>query len=350
MFHIDHAILMRLCKRFSFAIDESSDRAVFFGLRGLMPVFSGGQEPNFSSSLEFRKTQKVVYAGVNYYHPRCILGQWLPKKKLLAIFPGSTVPNLGWIYMRNKMKSDFNLLLAGCYTYEKGLHPKGFSQNLQYEAFRMCGEGLIKLVNYHLVAGKPYVDYGGEDVTIEVTSPRNNIHSAVNISDKSLINSLKGEPYSYEFVLSDLFRSYGCQVIVGSPRSYLKTRDQGGKWNAWDAFYQNAYHSLFKSQRFFDYVLFEMEDLLKVKGGSNKVLQGLELRFGSFGEKVIQLQKKLSRIFQTGNLNGIPFYQGGIDGYFGAQTARALIQFQKQFFGRPTGIADANTFQVIGIS
>ena len=78
----DH--LRRVCQINSFSVPDAG--MIFFGFRGCLPV----DEDNY----EFEAEHGVIPAEVDYIHPRCTLGQWLPKEGEIALFPGSTVPHI----------------------------------------------------------------------------------------------------------------------------------------------------------------------------------------------------------------------------------------------------------------
>jgi len=57
-----------------------TDRWVFFGLRGCLPVNDNDQS--------FARAHPVKVEDVDYVHARCALGQWQPGR-VFALFPGS---------------------------------------------------------------------------------------------------------------------------------------------------------------------------------------------------------------------------------------------------------------------
>ena len=70
---------------------------------------------------------------------------------------------------------------------------------------------------------------------------------------------------------------------------------------------------------------------------------GYDLRIGSTGEKVRQMQQQLNRIAR--NYPAIPTIAA--DGIFGAATAEAVRAFQRIFDLPPTGVVDYPTWYSI---
>lgn len=64
-------------------------------------------------------------------------------------------------------------------------------------------------------------------------------------------------------------------------------------------------------------------------------------QFGSRGQEVVQIQQKLKQL---------GFYKGKIDGIYGLQTERAVIDFQIRNKLRIDGIAGSQTLRALGIS
>jgi len=81
VFTEDH--IRQLCALNNFPVPEEG--MVFFGLRGATLV----NPDNF----DFQKEHKLVLSEIDYVHPRCTVGQWLPKDETIAVFPASTVPH-----------------------------------------------------------------------------------------------------------------------------------------------------------------------------------------------------------------------------------------------------------------
>ncbi len=69
----------------------------------------------------------------------------------------------------------------------------------------------------------------------------------------------------------------------------------------------------------------------------------VRLRYGSKGELVSEVQKKLKTT---------DYYQGNIDQDFGPGILRAVLQFQTDYFGDDAddGIVDSMTASVLGIN
>jgi len=282
-FTLSDKSLRRLCEVNNFTFP--ADKMIFFGLRGMLPL-----NPEDHS---FKVEHVIELVDVNYLNPRCVLGQWLPKEKKFAIFPGSTVPHQNYVSKSVLKKGEgANQLMTGYYSdYRKGVHKAGSPTG--HDAFRQISSHPIRRTSDDF-------DFDNDD-RVEYENPNDNIHAGW-CTGLSSIN----------------YASAGCQVLVGYPQ--CTKRGQQPATGPWKVFKKNAYDL---SQKSFGYILLDGREAYRVvTAGNSKV--SARLRFGSKGELVNKLQK---------NLKSKGFYEGDVDDDFGNRTLRAVLQFQTTSFG-----------------
>lgn len=293
--------LRRLCQINSFPIPDKE--IIFFGLRGCLPLNV--------DNLEFSTNHSVMYIDPDYLHPRCTLGQWLPKEKKIAVFPGSTVPHIRYvkISIENNGKGA-NQLMTGYYKdYRKGMHKVNSPSG--HQAFRQTAAHPIRRTADDF-------DFDNDD-RVEFVNPYDNIHAAWSMGTNH-----------------DYYASAGCQVVVGYPQ--CKKLDDAPDVGPWKVFKTNAYNL---EQESYPYVLFSGYDVLRVADSTYK--WKARLRYGSKGELVRTVQEVLK---------DRQFYEGGIDGDFGERTCRAVMEFQEAQFGpnADDGIVGPMTASELGIA
>lgn len=283
VFTLNENHLRRLCQINSFPVPD--DGIVFFGLRGCLPV----EEDNH----EFRAEQTLILEEVDYLHPRCTLGQWLPKEGKIALFPGSTVPHIRYVKISKERNGlGANQLMTGYYEdYRKGIHRAGASTG--HKAFRQTEAHPIHRTSDDF-------DFDNDD-RVEFDNPYDNIHAAWSMG-----------------VNHDSYASAGCQVIVGYPQC-AKRQDRLDT-GPWRIFKENAYNL---EQKSFPYVLLNSRDAQRISLSDSQEMSS-RLRFGSEGDLVAELQTALQR-------EG--YYEGNIDGDFGKRTIRAVLKYQTVTFG-----------------
>ncbi len=282
-FTFSEAHLRRLLAINSFPLP--ADGLVFFGLRGCLPVDDDRHD--------FAAAHPLYLADYDHIHPRCTLGQWLPKDRTIALFPGSTVPCLRYVKRSvDRGGRGANMMMTGMYLdYRKGWHRAG--KPTGHEAFRQT-------------AGRPIrrtaddFDYDNDD-RVEFTNPYDNLHAGWCMG-----------------VEATSFASAGCQVLVGYPK--CSRRGNKGDAGPWKHFKANAYGL---AQNSFSYVLLNGRDALKVSG-KDGAPQTARLRYGSRGSLVTELQEALK---------GKGHYEGKVDDDFGRRTIRAVLDFQTEVFG-----------------
>jgi hypothetical protein len=305
-FEISDRILRRLCEVNCFdpLANGRKKEMFFFGLRGVLPI--NLEDYNFGSQ------HKVSLNDINYFNPRCTLGQWMPEEKEIAIFPGSTVPHRDYISKSvSRGGQGANQLMTGYYSdYRKGVHKAG--SPTEHDAFRQ--------VNFHPIRRTADdIDFDNDD-RVEFDNPNDNIHAGWCMG----VNSTN-------------YASAGCQVLVGYPQCKKPGREQAT--GPWKVFKKNAYDL---PQKSFGYILLDGREAYRVaSAGTSKI--SARLRFGSQGEIV----KKLQRALQSKL-----FYEGNIDGDFGNRTLRAVLKFQTTSFGQNAddGIVGPQTAAALKLS
>lgn len=346
-FTISDAVLRRACEFNNFSIEGRENEMIIFGIRGALPTENNVCLIDYSNHLKFENEHLLQRVNVNYYYPRCLIGQWLPATKKVAIFPASTVPNLKVIQRNRKRKHQFNCMQPGFYNFIKGQHPRSNTGYQPHQALRLNGTITLRRANYTLKNRQPVINYG-PSADIHVGNPGDNIHCARNNPRTTRVRSLRGTHFSHDFCMSDYYSSYGCQVIVGCPSQYIPRGETNGNWNAWDKFSSNVYEDFAKNQTIFKYILLDSLDVKNISEADSSNPDLVKVRFGSTGDTVKRLQTGLKNIrsSKTGN----PYYNRSIDGDFGRGTANALIQFQKDTCnGNAFGYAGAATFRNLGL-
>lgn len=346
-FTISDAVLRKACVFNNFPINEINDNVILFGIRGALPAAANSSLVDYSNHTKFEDSHLLHRVTVNYYFPRCIIGQWLPQEKKVAVFLSSTVPNLKQVQRNGKRMHQFNCMQPGLYDYKKGQHPKRNSGFQPHKALRLNSLITLRRANYTMSNGQPVINYGSS-AAIFVGNPGDNIHCARNNTRTTRIRALRNTNYSSLFCLQDYYSSYGCQVITGCPTQYLPKGQSNGDWNAWDAFIKTVYDGKGKDQNNFKYLLLNSKDIFNASNATSSNPSFFKVRFGSKGTFVDRLQRGLNGM--RSSTTGKPYYSGTIDGDFGSKTAKALIRFQKENYnGNAYGCAGENTFRSLGL-
>ncbi|MBB4267856.1 peptidoglycan-binding protein [Roseospira visakhapatnamensis] len=310
-FKVDHNTLDLFCRIND--IEPDSANAVLFGLRGcdLHPPAGGSHQPMAATGM-------VSEAKYDHTARRCVLGVWDRSQKTVALFQGSTVPNLhemrkqvGKCTDNGVSSRDANMLPTGCYRYVCGAH------NEVWNAFRLFQTVVVlrSCENSRYALGDLW----------DRCAPGDNIHPTYHSGTVK-------------------FSSAGCQTVSGT---FAENRHRGD----WATFRQVA--GLSKTNkasdvgRRFSYLLVTAREmrlmrlLIDRSGGSiaDAALPAMvahfgRLRFGASGDRVRALQRVL----------GV-----GIDGAFGPQTAMALIEAQKHNGLRVDGICTRETAEALGV-
>ncbi len=346
-FAISDAILRRACEFNNFSIEGSENEMILFAIRGALPTAPNVSLMDYSDHMKFEDSHLLQRVNINYYYPRCLIGQWLPAERKVAVFLGSTVPNLKLVQRNRKRKHQFNCMQPGFYNYRKGQHPRSDSGFQPHRAIRLNGPITLKRANYSMSNGQPVINYG-PSATISVGNPGDNIHCARNNPSTTRVRSIRGDNYSTSFCLSDYYSSYGCQVVTGCPTQYIPRGQSNGDWNSWDKFIKNVYDDTAEDQNDFKYILLNSIDVYNASRATSSDPALIKVRFGSSGTMVERLQRGLNTVRRTST--GNPYYSGTIDGDFGRGTGEALIRFHKDNFnGNAYGYAGENTYRSLGV-
>lgn len=323
------------------SLDGLEDKMIIFGIRGALPGSPIQSILDYTAHTQFEASHIMQRVVVDYYYPRCVIGLWLPTQKKVAVFPGSTVPNLKVIQRNNKQSHQFNCMQLGLYTYRKGQHPlSGFQP---HRALRLVSSIVLRRANYTINNGQPVINYDSS-ATISVGNPGDNIHCARNNPSRTLVRFLKKQDYSVLFCMQDYYSSYGCQVIVGQAPQYIPSGQINGNWNAWDIFIKNVYELYAPEQTEFKYLLLDSLDIQQLDQATTSDPTLFKIRYGSSGGNVENLQRQLKTV--QNSLTGQTYYKGTINGDFGPSTAKALIDFEKDCYGgRAYSCANSETMR-----
>ncbi|MGI8430755.1 MAG: peptidoglycan-binding domain-containing protein [Chthoniobacterales bacterium] len=274
---------------------------VFFGFRGCLPL-----DPE---DVSFAPSRSLKTAEVNYLNPRCTLGQWMPERRTLAVFPGSTCPNQALVISaKGKGGAGVNQLLTGYYSFVKGMHHA--DKRSGHQAFRQEEERVV-------LRNTDDLDFDFHD-RLERGVQFDNLHCGFSAG----VNS----GYS----------SAGCQVVVGFPTTNDHLRKESGPWAA---FRQTAYNL---DQARFRYILVHGSEV-EAMAQDIDLARAATIRFGSHGELVRHVQ---SILHDLGLISFIP------DADCGPQMQMAIIRFQIERMGAENsdGILGANTAAQLGIT
>lgn len=281
-FSLVAADLELLAKLNDFALDQAGER-VLFGLRGAMIV----TDHTSASGITLKDLRP------DHETPRCVLGVWDRAAGTVSVFPGSTVPNSAAVRRWRASRDMGNLLATGCYGYVAGTHNGK--------------PGCLLLRETIAKRRKVVVRRSSEDLTYDLSdladpcAPGDNIHPTFRLNMSS-------------------FSSVGCQTVVGMA---TVGGDHSGPW----AKFRMAAGLPKSDGTPFVYMLLTGAEARLASGlrrnglADDPVsLAGLSrLRFGSNGEAVKRLQRKL----------GIE----SPDGDFGPTTAMRLHERQRSFPG-----------------
>ena len=106
---INHDVLDKLFQLNSFEI-PSGVEMVLVGIRGAMPAEINDHD--------FKTSHSLVLRDVDHKNLRCSFVQWHPGRRLLAVFPGSTVPSIKNILgYQARPRRNSNCLTPGFYKH-----------------------------------------------------------------------------------------------------------------------------------------------------------------------------------------------------------------------------------------
>ncbi|MCB9234864.1 MAG: hypothetical protein H6581_24635 [Bacteroidia bacterium] len=320
--------------------DLDQQEMVFFGIRGAAPVYI--HDPNLvnappndfglkaavSEAELWADSHDLIFNELDFddlaqnKRMGCTLGQWDPKKRKIAIFAASTIPN-GKFFEK---ETQVNMLLSGRHKYVRGPHPWSPNPSTQQKAFRLDNVAPIlrtglKVVHDTNGNSRLTADYDASD-TYEYSNPNDNIHSAW-----CAANGKGGQGAGV-----DNFESQGCQVVAGYPGSYQSDAKESGPWKT---FRTRAYD--IKTQNSFPYLLFKGNEVLQIGKYEGTPLT-MRVRFGSRDHGNITLVKDLQNALNkaraevqaedpnTRGLSEWPLLTA--DGQFGINGFKAVKWFQ----------------------
>jgi peptidoglycan hydrolase-like protein with peptidoglycan-binding domain len=293
--------LHNLFKKCAFVFPEKE--MFFFGIRGVLPTDI--DDGSFSSS------KTLVPAKIDYNSMACTIGQWSPTHGV-AVFPGSTVPNMQNIAAAAGRQGEGANVLCRCkVAYVKGIHKQGTPTG--HKAFIQDG--------YFPGTRSKDKIIGDEDDFFDTSG---------NIFFDDLHAAWSAGP------AKGTYSSAGCQVVAGFPS--CPRRDNGPDVGPWAIFRANAYGL---SQSRFVYVLFNVFELRQANQPDGSA-SSLSLRFGSEGDAVAAVQDKLK---EAG------FDPGPSGGLFNRRTLQAVLAFQLKSMGPAgiDGIVGSQTMTALGL-
>ena len=286
---INHDVLDKLFQLNSFEI-PSGVEMVLVGIRGAVPAEINDHD--------FKTSHSLVLRDVDHKNLRCSFVQWHPGRRLLAVFPGSTVPSIKNILgYQARPRRNSNCLTPGFYKhYVRGKHRPSNARNW-HDGLRQNGQPLAIRRTFD----NPYYDNFD---TIEVsTGCDDNMHAAWTLDPDG-----------------NYFSSAGCQVIMGIPFCESTRARQDDNRGPWSVFKNNVYGL---SQNIFPYALFQSSEVARLIGNTGRTMS-MRLKFGSTGDLVKRVQSALL---------SMNFMSGPADGDFGKGTFEAIKRFQKENFG-----------------
>ncbi len=328
-FSLTHASLLSLSRANEYEPRLRETRRVVFGLRGCEIADADGVH---------QRKVRLIESMPNHFDRRCVIGVWDRRRRTVAVFAGSTVPNrvqveLHWLWAEYERQGQptkspgqwmTNLLPQGLYEYEIGTHLEGARPRSRRQPGALRQIKATPVLRAQRSASYTFDeawDYAPEPVG-------DNVHASV---------------YSDYFLG---FSSQGCQTILGNyaPRGL---RAQG----AWAQFRralgllpidQNTQTTGNDCERYPYLLTTGREARLHAESRTRRRASLRRLRTGSRGADVLALQRRLAR---EDLLRSAP------DGHFGRDTMIALLEMQKAQRAPTDGVITpelARTFDLPG--
>jgi hypothetical protein len=273
-FSIDYALISKLLELNHFQRDSANSGAYFIAFRGAIPSDS-------NSWKDFHLKTDLTLSAVDCKHYNCTIIQVLDGK--LSPFRGTTLPGEWWCTHTPQDPNPYGVarLLEGHHKLIQGHHKE------RYPAFKQYGRfPLLRDTNSNLEFNW----------------------------DTDKFDPAAGVGINLHYGKGDLMKNWslGCQVV--------NTDNQLSKWNT---FKDRIYSGDPDKKTTYSYYLFNADYVCNfVNANGNEVDKFERLLWGSKGEKVETLQKRLLEI-------GINF--GNPDGDFGPKTMRdGVMAFQKK--------------------
>ena len=316
-FTLTHQTLTRIAAANGYMPRLRDDRRVIFGLRGCKLIDDAGVPS---------RRLRVAEAMPNHFDLRCIIGVWDRRRRTIAAFDGSTVPNrvqvdLHWLYAEYTRQGTptkspgqwmTNLLPQGLYEYEVGTHLEGARPRSRRQP------GALRQVHaVPILRAQKSASYTFDE--------------AWDYADKPVGDNIHASVYT-DYFLS--FSSQGCQTVEGlyRPKGFVAQ----GPWGQFrralglldvDKNTQTTGNDL---ERFAYMLSTGREARIHAARRRRSPSVLARIRFGSRGDRARAVQVHLA---QAGLLNSAP------DGHFGRDSSIALIELQKRR-GLPTdGVA-----------
>lgn len=301
-----------VCNRFQFVLNKQE--YCLLGIRGALPVAALNGRPERGYSFSYSHQISVIEP--NYNFPCCTIAIWNTQTNKIAVYPGSTVPSKDFLMRMPQKRGEFNILCPGNYRLSKGLHPRN-SKYIQYPALLMNGKALV--YKPELVRVPSGLDFSFENVKPEVILAGDNLHATgyePGIGENAM--SLLNLPVD----------SSGCITVCGCPQLYQRNHYSSSHWNSWQVFYE-----FLDKQEKCDYslMLFDFKDFDHSKQSKNTI----ELRYGSEGENVYELQSILSQTWDANT--GKPYFQDELDGKLINNSASSAYKFLQNISSTKTG-------------
>lgn len=270
-----------------FPVASNEEVPILFGLRGCKIVKSSEKLEPEVELLDIRPT---------HGRPRCVLGVWDRVAHRIAVFPGSTVPDLYGVLNHFNTGGGGNILPTGYYGYIVGKHNNRPGCFLLRESI-----GLKRKVIVRRSRNNKYYDLHDK---IDVCQPGDNIHPTF----RNHLNS---------------FSSWGCQTVAGNANS---GGNHSGSWARFRAA-AGMYDDDGEPGKHYNYMLLTGTEAMRVSQARSKDLARdpithlslRRLRFGSASHTVKKLQSLLG--------------QSNPDGIIGPITARSLYVRQSAVWG-----------------
>ncbi len=311
---IEGSSLLRLCGQYQYAIQN--EQYILFAIRGSLP--QAAIEGNFQYVTEFKNAHVIQPARVNYQTARCTIGVWDTQANKIALFPGSTLPSVTYLFSHPSSLETFNILCPGNYQLTRGIHPRNKDGFQRHEAFLMDGYALVKIPQVR--KSKKKLRFNCNQVHYKVLPAGDNLHAARTDPSESDLDSGATCLASLQLPYS----SSGCITIIGQPQPYIKHKPGNGVWNCWQTFMELV-NKADPNKINFNFILFTFSDFLYKRPKS----AGKCIRYGSQGPAVAQIQRTLQSVINL--KTGLPYYTGEIDCQFSGQTAISYLKFQEDF-------------------
>ncbi len=308
-FVLNHRSLLRLSIANGYSPRLAGTRRVVFGLRGCRIVSGAGRH---------RSSVRLVEATPNHFDRRCVIGVWDRRRRTVAVFEGSTVPNrvqveLHWLwaqYQREGRRVDnpgqwmTNLLPQGLYEYEVGTHLAGAMPRRR----RQPG-ALRQVIAVPVLRAQNSASFTFDETWDYATKPvGDNIHASV---------------YDDYFIG---FSSQGCQTVLGNYKP--KGLRANGPWRQFRralnllAIDRNTQTTGNDCERYPYLLTTGREARLHASARPQAEAAGLRrVRYGSQGPHVLAVQRLLARRdLMTSEPSGL----------FDRDSVVGWIEFQKQ--------------------